>query len=55
MIFSPTVKARIRLAVVTIALVPVALLAQLVLSEKLTEAVQRRWAKAWQKYDTGHG
>jgi len=52
MILSPTAKARLRLAAVTIALVPVALLAQLIASETLAESVQRRWAKAWQKYET---
>lgn len=53
MILSPTAKARIRLAAVTLALVPLALLAQLVASDKLTEFVQRGWARAWQKYDAG--
>jgi len=40
-----------RLAVVTLALVPVALFARACYNEKLTSAVASWWARAWQKHD----
>lgn len=49
---SPAAKARMRLAVVTLALVPIALFARACYNEKLTGAVASWWAKAWQKHDT---
>jgi len=51
MTLSPVAKARLRLAVVAVALVPVALIARALYSEKLIEFVHRGWATAWQKYD----
>ncbi len=50
---SSTVKSRLRLAAVTLALVPIALLARACYSEKLTGNVASWWAKAWQKHDEG--
>ena len=44
-------KARLRLAVVALSLVPFALIARLVASGKLSEFVQRGWATAWKRYD----
>ena len=51
MTLSPVAKARLRLAVIAIALVPVALIARAMSSGRLTEFVHRGWATAWQKYD----
>jgi hypothetical protein len=48
---SRTTRARLRLVVVAAALIPVALLARLIGSDRLSETVQRTGAKAWQKYD----
>lgn len=44
-------RARLRLAVFAIALVPVALLARILGSERLSEGVQRRLAQQWKSYD----
>jgi hypothetical protein len=52
MTLSTTAKARLRLAVVALTLVPVALLARAVASGRLSEFVQRGWATAWKHYDT---
>jgi len=50
-VLSLAAKARIRLAIAAVALVPVALLARAVASGRLTEFVQRRWAQQWKRYD----
>jgi hypothetical protein len=50
-VISHPARARLRLAVVVIALVPVALLARMIGSERLSETVQRTTARAWEKYD----
>lgn len=51
MTLSPVAKARLRLAVVAISLVPVALLARFIASGWLSDFVQRGWATSWQHYD----
>lgn len=48
---SHAAKARIRLAAVTLALVPIALLARACYSEKMTGVVAQRWWRAWQRHD----
>lgn len=48
---TPSAKARLRLAIVAVALVPFALLARVIASSALSEFVQRGWATAWQRYD----
>jgi hypothetical protein len=50
---SRTIRPRLRLAVIVIALVPIALLARSFRSGWLSEFVQRGWATAWQHYDAG--
>jgi hypothetical protein len=50
-VISRAARARLRLAVVVVALIPVALIARMIGSERLSETVQRTGAKAWQKYD----
>ena len=51
MSLSDVTRARLRLAVIALALVPVALLARVVASGRLSEFVQRGWATAWKHYD----
>jgi hypothetical protein len=48
---SSAAKARVRLVVVVIALLPVALLARACSSGRLAAFVQRGWATAWKHYD----
>jgi hypothetical protein len=50
-LISRSTRARLRLAVVVVALIPVALIARMLGSERLSETVQRTGARAWQKYD----
>lgn len=52
---SRATKARLRLTVVALGLVPLAILARACYSGTLTEFVQRTGAKAWQKYDRDAG
>jgi hypothetical protein len=51
-VLSRSARARLRLAIAAAALVPLALLARMIGSERLNEAVQRRWARQWKEYDT---
>ena len=51
MVLRPAVRARLRLAVVIAAFVPVALLAKAANNGKLAALVQSVWAKAWKRYD----
>lgn len=48
---SPVVRARLRLVIIATGLIPLALLARLVASGRLTEVVQRLGANAWKQYD----
>jgi hypothetical protein len=48
---SRSTRARLRLIVVAVALVPLALIARLIGSDRLSETVQRTGAKAWKQYD----
>ncbi len=52
MAISPVVRARLRLVIIATGLIPLALLARLVASGRLTEIVQRLGAHAWKRYDT---
>lgn len=48
---SRSTRARLRLVIVALALVPVALIARMIGSERLSETVQRNWARQWKSYD----
>jgi hypothetical protein len=54
MLSTPT-KARLRLTVVALALVPLALIARACYSDELSDFVLRRGIKAWQAYDRARG
>lgn len=48
-------RARLRLTVIALGLVPLALLARLAANGRLMEFVQRVGARAWQRYDVDAG
>lgn len=52
---SPANKARIRLTIIALGLVPLAILARACYSGELMEFVQRHGAKAWEAYDRARG
>lgn len=54
-VISAATKARLRLTVIALSLVPLALLARACYSDELMEFVQRHGARAWQAYDRTRG
>lgn len=52
---SPTTKARLRLTLIALALVPLAILARACYSDELIAFVQKHGARAWEAYDKVRG